>query len=1444
MYRGDSVPKSYNETIKDNSGRDVAYSVKIGNNVPHRGVNLAYVASTPISPEKNIALSGYPTTSSVSYSEKIMIPDSNMRLRSTDGDDLLPSDEITMTDEFTIPSSLIENPIPLYYKAALTANIKLNKDSLIPYPGGHVKNTVEFFASKPYDIQKHEKFIYIGNKISLKNQDGSPIDSRYKIIVIKDNLLEGKVYIYTNEQVTGVHATYESTSGRRTEIINSYPFFAIDSTLNTYLQANGTLKDISGFNTYSQQSYYSVKQEGEKYSIYVPTQNLIANSDTRHSFQFRYRVESNKHLRYDISKPGTINVGVVAINPNSQEDALDAMVALATRSGKPSFVTFNNPHPLVSTLDTTNNPKTQPKYWMINLDMPEEYFHDYDLIIIAGKGAASLSRYNSLFHAYLQSGGSIWIDNFGDRQEALILETNMTGGSNGQFIIGVEFSEFASASIQKRIQEDHLDALSRYYSIEEDRFGMLPLGYRDVSPLMSLSPTENANDWKTLIHYGDQQDNPALMYKRVFDRGLVFVSNCGILMGLISPRTGSNDFQLATNILMILGEDKWYTTPWIHDYVLHKDQVFNAEYGTTNGSYILESRPGSTAVNDTVAMKKLADSAEGFLEGYHPENYAVKNEYYYFHVEELNPQNMRYSSGSNEQMKTKKVELKSKRDPLKVYTTTSYGKPFNPTELGYSDSDIKLIDSTMDYSICLMSFTYAWSSQKQAYDKVYSTIANIGYDLEQEKMLLKINKSDGLKKIVDMPSSVPENGAGIAWADRSNIYYEAVLGHRDKQGVTTYQLLDKPITVTIQNTETGRIYTNIFGDACISYNELFDERNRGKIFVYANTSYQGLIATKRMFSVKSLKSAPIYPLFPDEIDERDQWYIRIANGIHKATDNTLLYKPSIVYEVNDYHEQLFMPREPFKEVKHETPIYLDYNQIKVGRTPMHVHTSIVTNEKLMPIGNNRFQSEHFVNWDRSSEIKIAIADNGTINNPATIIKANYTVDYENGIVAVNPSITLTANQFILATFGYSNISVERIQYANTTVKKAQLKPISIESNKTVYSVHKNCFATRFYTMSGKTETNITAPFTIDQESGILTIEKLMATPVYADYKYFEIYPIRISGVDINKGIIYTIDEIRLTDKIRVNYSYAERFYDYKGYYDGEQFIKLDLNPSVGHMSTQVYYDGGLKKYEEVPTSTLVDKPAYVYMVPSYTTTEYIAKIPTGLVEFKADGTVAKKIAKVTQNDIPDGAIMIGQRVNRNIIDNRALIDKLVFCGSTIDESASSILKQYTSSSASVRILTEEEAIMPVKGVVRNYNNTGFDYVICYIYNKFNVRHTYIRDELDKAVKNKNAILLAEVTMKHHMKPEDAVVMDSRVRGGGLIPELTKEKIQQGFSKSMYNQMMNFWDIGEWDGIPYQKNGITIITLPASIREKYSDESIKRIIEKYIALGVQFIVEYR
>ena len=115
-------------------------------------------------------------------------------------------------------------------------------------------------------------------------------------------------------------------------------------------------------------------------------------------------------------------------------------------------------------------------------------------------------------------------------------------------------------------------------------------------------------------------------------------------------------------------------------------------------------------------------------------------------------------------------------------------------------------------------------------------------------------------------------------------------------------------------------------------------------------------------------------------------------------------------------------------------------------------------------------------------------------------------------------------------------------------------------------------------------------------------------------------------------------------------------------------------------------------------------------------------------------------------------------------------------------------------------------------------------------------------EAELLAKDPLALPLGRIYVVPNSSMRDLVLMDARRRGGGLSELVPQEAI-----KELGPEAESYWDIGYWDGMPYQANGVIVLRLPKSLlREnggRFTENEVRGILKKHMAFGVLPILEF-
>lgn len=624
------MTKAHNDRIiKD--GSDKGYSIRVGKTLPVNSANLAYVSTPEMSPIKNLQINdlsmnikenGLPS----SYEkERMMYPAEDFLLRELAGDSKLPSKRITLTDEFSIPSSTQEKPVPLYYRATAKGMFDAKGALVSPYLGGYQAGPPEEIVDyAQVDTEEKENLLYLGNKVTITNLDGTPIktDYKYKIHLVAE---EGAgipanaytMYVYTNFRGNGNETfmlRYErynedgTHTSDYTEILNAYPFFnQVDKRYIDDIASTPKLNDTWRAEL-DNKDYTIVETEDNSYQVYAPSQVLVANNITRPAHQFKYRVKAELKAKLSSSNPGTINIGIVFLNTSviSVEDLTGTMKKLYEDGYRPPYLEFINPFP-----EQKSYLKENPRYWVVDLSMPAEQWNSYDLVIITGFGYYDMSRYNDAIRNYLENGGKLWIDNAGEIGKVLTFKSS-TGKET--FLTNIGFSNTSNVSGFKTADTnaDSQELLSRLYVLNGST---LELGYNKgttaVNPKITYGSGESANNWIKIVRYSNNDVSVIKSKDNRFGKGNIFVSNCGVFRSLFHGN--DSDIKFVMNVILTIAEKKWIHGPWQQDYVYHRDNLFQEEYKGVDGATAYVDDRNDFDASQIVAKKVINKTTRGAL---------------------------------------------------------------------------------------------------------------------------------------------------------------------------------------------------------------------------------------------------------------------------------------------------------------------------------------------------------------------------------------------------------------------------------------------------------------------------------------------------------------------------------------------------------------------------------------------------------------------------------------------------------------------------------------------------------------------------------------------------------------------------------------------------------------------------------------------------------------
>jgi hypothetical protein len=106
----------------------------------------------------------------------------------------------------------------------------------------------------------------------------------------------------------------------------------------------------------------------------------------------------------------------------------------------------------------------------------------------------------------------------------------------------------------------------------------------------------------------------------------------------------------------------------------------------------------------------------------------------------------------------------------------------------------------------------------------------------------------------------------------------------------------------------------------------------------------------------------------------------------------------------------------------------------------------------------------------------------------------------------------------------------------------------------------------------------------------------------------------------------------------------------------------------------------------------------------------------------------------------------------------------------------------------------------------------------------------------------NVLLIAKIHVRPNSNRESIRFLDTRMRGGGLKPEINEAIMREFESESFF-----YWDIGSWDGKPYSENAVAVFRITRKVLKEYGGRFTKSEVEeklaKHLGYGILPIIEF-
>lgn len=550
----------------------------------------------------------------------------------------------------------------------------------------------------------------------------------------------------------------------------------------------------------------------------------------------------------------------------------------------------------------------------------------------------------------------------------------------------------------------------------------------------------------------------------------------------------------------------------------------------------------------------------------------------------------------------------------------------------------------------------------------------------------------------------------------------------------------------------------------------------------------------------------------EEVLEDEDW-----NTISEAfdlIDNSSRYE----YNIKEYHSQAWNPYQPVKKAEKDKVKYIDENTIRLQHSNIIINEEEVVREQMKKISTNKFKSAN-LNWLPSEAVFLEVEDENEIGGYRTLNPSIYSIDFSNGLVTTEVEV----GDLVYANYKYSNIELYKKKYENKEVKLEEclqldthhydIPSIGSEGRVLRNPQPKLYFAETYSELETNKEDYTEGPnYEIDFDRGFIRLTDPTTKRVFIDYHYEVIEKLGIEEYDDKTGIMKLKDKIHFNDIVFSSYYYEDYYYTYKGYYNGEKYMYLDLNPSYGHTCTVRKNAYGEISYEEVPTYELVGKEVYFYILPS--------KV------LKTSISIGEKLEKISNTQF--------QATNKNWMNTSPVEIQKEVSGNmeTIDRS------EYT--------VDHEDGVVTFTQEQTNPIYATYSYYEILRENKETIKHSFDFQEVQLLqLAYPEIIILGSTKITNNYSKADLHMLDTRLRGGGLKEDVSDREIEETDETSK-----DFWDISDIEGPSYYGNGVVVINIPKRIVKEegknggtFTKEEIEKIVNDHIALGTLPIIDY-
>lgn len=1494
----------HKDLVRDGK-RNKGYAIRIGQKVPTNSANLAYIQSKSVSPEENILLedvssqikeNGLPTFIEKDY---MVYPNNDFLLETESGQSSFPTDAVSITDEFTVRKNRQDTPSPVFYQMELRGRFDARGSQVIPYVGGYTTSTEQdAIAFEDVINSKRNELLYIGDSIRIEANGGSLREGdAYKVQLVREDNFIYRILVFTNfqneENITYkvIYPDYNEkskVSELKEEVLNAYPFFS-QVTLDQFLDiVNGMEENPDNF---KHLKVYAVDEKENDFVFYATSDVMIANYQTRTPQLFKHRVEAKLKTKLSQTNPGKLNIGFYFVQEAVGVENLSSIgKALSEHSLLPSYLELNNPH--LIELDLL---KRDIRYWQVDLEMPEHHYEDYDVLVITGYGKVDLSMYKDKFEHFLQNGGTIWVDNAGSSINVLDL--------NNTFVSDIGFSVSTNEFGAKQITQSS-PYVNRLYSIDEPK----DLGYGSVSPAILFGQDEEASQWDVIVSHVN--GGPSVIKKTALDKGTIIFSNCGIFRGFYHNQQQNVNFVLNT-VLYHAEEQWVFTpwrndfvyhrdNLFAQEYKVNNTDIYINDRNDYNPNQIVAKKLLASNIKEFVRVycKEWFYNATGTYQ------HAINGD----KIIPLN--NSDFESGNVDtagnpitswtssvvnaipSWNTKKL---AGQGVTFTHDTESSMFGVRQISLNVTDGNVGAQAYWESEDIYLFIDDYkvtVWASADQVRGITTDGVKIGIYNLQGEQIAssIAITGEKSAVKLettfhIDKPQNVKirlgfVDGNGFGKASFDHLSMEtvgAVRGVPENEGEKSlYVFSTKPNATTIDIEAEGFANANItratpeipftytvmpFIYEWISFGidkTTGSEYGRYERMYGAPVSYEGSIRkSDGLMNLGYLHTLlPPIPSGKEWYDKNKIYYV-IALGSQDLAENNLVNlklfdrktgnewfysdelvighkdifwatdKPSYVLHAETGFETIRASKRNFGlKLIDDRRIYPEIPQTKDAKENWYLR-----------IHNGQFTKGE-LGYKEWSELHAA-------NNPVVVNeykervmkKEKYQINEYNDQI-FNPSIGIMTVENEME---YLTPSTLKVPHNNLYVQQG-----SANMEELIAEGYAERVGTLFRAKQKDWLRNENTHIFIDVQNDGNIVE------------IFEEYPIE---VDYEQGTVLFPNE-NVTGRVYASYDY-KNFHLFKRVYKNSKMTD-DLLENKKHdpVTKEVVMYGSKTNWliQPVPVlKTSVGKATADNIIPA---TNYRIDYEKGEVRLKYEplgpvyadyGYYINQELSVKDYDIQNGIFYLNENVSfkddlyaqysyfENFFEYKGYYNEQLQTFFHLDLNLS--VGHYSTLPMVTYINGEQKVEYKKVPSSKLLNKVIHIYIVPDSENGNSIRHCFSAEEWRNIQQsNPMYLLLAKVQVREHTNVNEVIVMDARVRGGGISESLSTKTIDQ-----RVKGRQRYWDIGNWDGKAFYRNGVLVISLPKSILKEYggtlTEEYVRESIDKHVAYGTYFILEW-